>query len=77
MAGLEHYSSLPANGLESSKCFNTLQINSEMAYGAKKLKEVCRMKKKTFKEKEGRKRGNVLFNDALNTFTVIWHQTYG
>ena len=25
------------------------------------------------------KEGNVLFNDALNTFyfTVIWHQTYG
>ena len=29
--------------------------------------------------KEGRKEGNVLFNDALNTyyFMVIWHQTYG
>ena len=28
---------------------------------------------------EGRKEGNVLFNDALNTlyFTVIWRQTYG
>ena len=28
---------------------------------------------------EGRKKGNVLFNDALNTFyfTVIWRQTYG
>ena len=28
---------------------------------------------------EGRKDGNDLFNDALNTFyfTVIWHQTYG
>ena len=26
----------------------------------------------------GRKEGNILFNDALNTlFTVIWHQTYG
>ena len=27
----------------------------------------------------GRKEGNVLFNDALNTFyfTVIWHRTYG
>ena len=27
----------------------------------------------------GRKEGNVLFNDALNTFlsTVIWRQTYG
>ena len=27
----------------------------------------------------GRKEGNVLFNDALNTFyfTVIWHWTYG
>ena len=23
------------------------------------------------------KEGNVLFNDALNTFTVIWHLTYG
>ena len=29
--------------------------------------------------KEGRKVGNVLFNDVLNTFyfTVIWCQTYG
>ena len=28
---------------------------------------------------EGRKEGNVLFNDALNTFyfTVIWRWTYG
>ena len=26
---------------------------------------------------EGRKEGNVLFNNALNTFTVIWSQTYG
>ena len=28
---------------------------------------------------EGRKEGNVLFNDALNTFyfTVIWRRTYG
>ena len=28
---------------------------------------------------KGRKEGNVLFNDVLNTFyfTVIWHQTYG
>ena len=27
----------------------------------------------------GRKEGNVLFNDALNTFyfTVIWRRTYG
>ena len=27
---------------------------------------------------EGRKEGNVLFNDTLNTFlfTVIWHQTW-
>ena len=25
----------------------------------------------------GRKEGNVLFNNALNTFTVIWHWTYG
>ena len=26
----------------------------------------------------GRKEGNVLFKDALNTlFTVIWHWTYG
>ena len=25
----------------------------------------------------GRNKGNVLFNDKLNTFTVIWHQTYG
>ena len=25
----------------------------------------------------GRKEGNVLFNDALNTFPVIWRQTYG
>ena len=26
-----------------------------------------------------REKGNVLFNDALNTFlfTVIWHHTYG
>ena len=24
-----------------------------------------------------RKEGNVLFNDAFNTFTVIWRQTYG
>ena len=30
-------------------------------------------------KKEGRKEGNVLFNDALNTFyfTVIWRQTHG
>ena len=29
--------------------------------------------------REGRKEGNVLFNDALNTFyfTVIWRRTYG
>ena len=29
--------------------------------------------------KEGRKEGNVLFNDTLNTFlfTVIWRRTYG
>ena len=28
---------------------------------------------------EGRKKGNVLFYDALNTFlfTVIWRRTYG
>ena len=28
---------------------------------------------------DGRKEGNVLFNDALNTFlfTVIWRRTYG
>ena len=28
---------------------------------------------------EGKKEGNVLFNDALNTFyfTVIWRRTYG
>ena len=28
---------------------------------------------------EGRNEGNVLFNDALNTFyfTVIWRRTYG
>ena len=26
--------------------------------------------------KVGRNEGNVLFNDALNTFTVIWHRTY-
>ena len=26
---------------------------------------------------QGRKEGNALFNDALNTFTVIWRQTYG
>ena len=25
----------------------------------------------------GRKEGNVLFNDALNTFTIIWRQTCG
>ena len=31
------------------------------------------------KKKEGRKEGNALFNDELNTyyFTVIWRQTYG
>ena len=31
------------------------------------------------KEKNNTKEGNVLFNDALNTylFTVIWHRTYG
>ena len=30
-------------------------------------------------KKEGRKEGNVFFNDALNTFyfTVIWRRTYG
>ena len=30
-------------------------------------------------EKEGKKEGNVLFNDELNTFyfTVIWRRTYG
>ena len=28
---------------------------------------------------QGRKEGNILFNDALNTFyfTVIWRRTYG
>ena len=31
------------------------------------------------KDLEGRMEGNVLFNDALNTFyfTVIWRRTYG
>ena len=30
-------------------------------------------------DQKGRKEGNVLFNNALNTFyfTVIWRQTYG
>ena len=36
-------------------------------------------KKKKRRKKEYRKEGNVLFNDALNTFyfTVIWRRTYG
>ena len=31
------------------------------------------------RRKEGRKEGNILFNDTLNTFsfTVIWRETYG
>ena len=33
----------------------------------------------TLTKLKGRKEGNVLFNDALNTFlcTVIWFRTYG
>ena len=35
-------------------------------------------KRRSIAETKGRKEGNVLFNDALNTFlfTVIWRQTY-
>ena len=34
---------------------------------------------RTIQIARGRKEGNVLFNDALNTFlfTVIWRHTYG
>ena len=33
--------------------------------------------KKSFSSWTCRKEGNVLFNDALNLFTVIWRRTYG
>ena len=39
----------------------------------KQKRKIIKIISLNFIEKEGTKEGNVLFNDAHNTFRVLWH----
>ena len=64
-------SNLKNNGVLVAKSERIILVQGN----GRKVPESCAEKQIA----RGRKEGNVLFNDTLNTFyfTVIWRQTYG
>ena len=61
------------------KTRSVVKVNGFMSSPLKKLSSSTKYTR-CFFAKDTRckwKEGNVLFNDSLNTFTVIWRQTFG
>ena len=64
-----------------SFCNSALETYKHLSFDCYKVKDIGKALEKWILDKTRikRKEGNVLFNDALNTFyfTVIWRRTYG
>ena len=70
---------LVADKRGNNTCLEIFYLTTHSAHFILRLYGVRHMVEDHSDSERGRKEGNVLFNDTLNTFhfTVIWRQTYG